>query len=273
MAWTAFPTVKTRVSGEGSGSRLVTVIPQNIVANSIDAYSNNIEDTKGHRQLPLDMAGAKLDKPAAGGFHWLTAHEEQAGQVRVASTVYFFAGSGGQNPTAMFMQQKHELEIIPQPYPREHSRYRANEDWKSLVRFNGKPLPDQKVNLETANGTKAGLVSDAQGVVTWHVPDDFATETAQKASAGHDHGRRSSDFVLAAEHAEGGKSYLTAFNGSYGPDAFDQRSLALGIGFTLLGMIGATPLLRQHKKDKKATGAKPASNVAAEKNNSTNREA
>lgn len=246
VAWTAFPTLKTRVSGEGRERRVVTVVPQNIVANSIDAYSNNLEDAKVHRQLPLDMAGARLDKPESGGFHWLAAREEQAGEVRVASTVHFFSDRGAQNPTALFMQQKHELQIIPQPYPREHSRYRANEDWRFLVHFNGKPLANRKVFLETANGTRTELVSDAQGVVTVSIPDDFKKVAQQKTAGGH--GRRSADFVLAVEHAEGGKSYLTAFNGSYGADAFDQRSLAMGLGFTLLGMIGAVPLLRQRKK-------------------------
>lgn len=253
-AWTAFPTLKTRMGNEGRERRVVTVVPQNIVANSIDAYSNDVEDARGHRQLPLEMAGARLGKPAAGGFHWLAAREEQGGQVKVASTVHFFSERGGQNPTALFMQQKHELEIIPQPYPREHSRYRANEDWKFLVRFNGKPLVDQWVRLETQNGTKADWVSDAQGVVTVSIPDDFKTETRQKAAGGHEHGRRSADFVLAVEHAEGGKNYLTAFNGSYGADAFDQRSLAMGLGFTLLGMIGAAPLLRRKDAKQATTG-------------------
>ncbi|MBI4938870.1 MAG: hypothetical protein HY846_11785 [Nitrosomonadales bacterium] len=257
-AWTAFPTLKTRMSGEGRERRIVTVIPQNIVASSIDARSNSAGDDRGRRQLPLDMAGARLDKPAAGGFHWLAAREEQDGRIRVASTVYFFSERGGQNPTAMFMQQKHELEIIPQPYPREHSRYRANEDWKFLVRFNGKPLANQKVFLETMNGTKTELVSDAQGVITVRIPDDFKEEPRKKPADAHDHGRRSSDFVLATEHAVDGKNYLTAFNTSYGPDAFDQRSLALGLGFTLLGMIGAAPLLRQRKDVKPAAGTKPA---------------
>lgn len=256
MAWTTFPTLKTRTSGESRERRVVSVIPQGIVANSIDAYSNDVGDASGQRQLPLDMAGAKLDKPKTGGFHWLAAREEQGDKVRVASTVYFFTGPGAQNPTAMFMQQKHELEIIPQPYPREHSRYRANEDWKFLVRFKGKPLASHKVFLETANGTRAELVSDAQGVITVRIPDDFETETRQRAAGDHSHGRRSADFVLAAEHGDytekGGKSYLTAFNGSYGPDAFDQRSIAMGLGFTLLGMIGAAPLLRHRKQAKQA---------------------
>ena len=258
MAWTAFPTLKIKMGGEGRERRIVNVVPQGIAANSIDAYSNDIKDAKGRRQLLLEMAGAKLDKPEAGGFHWLSAREEQNGKVLVASTVHFFSERGGQNPTALFMQQKHELEIIPQPYPREHSRYRSNEDWKFLVRFNGKPLAGQSVWLETQNGTKADLVSDAQGVITVHLPDDFNMEAGQKSADGHSHGRRSSDFVLATEHAEGGKSYLTALNASYGKDAFDQRSLAMGLGFMLLGMIGAAPLLRQRKDAKLGADAKSA---------------
>jgi hypothetical protein len=249
-AWTAFPILKTRVSGEGRERRVISVIPQGIVADRVDAFSSDIKDAKGRRQLPIEMAGARLDKPEAGGFHWLAAREEQPGKVVVASTVYFFSDRGGKNPTALFMQQKHELEIIPQPFPREHSRYRANEDWKFLVRFNGTPLANQKVTLETQNGTRSELLSDAKGLVALHIPDDFKPVPQQKAAGGHDHGRHGSDFVLAIEYAEGGKSYVTAFNGSYGPDAFDQRSLAMGLGFTLLGMIGAAPLVRQRKSEK-----------------------
>lgn len=103
------------MGGEGRERRVATVVPQGIVVNSIDIYSNNPEDAKGHRQLPLGMAGARLDKPASGGYHWLAAREEQGQQVRVASAVQFFSDAGGGNPTAMFMQQKQELEIIPQP--------------------------------------------------------------------------------------------------------------------------------------------------------------
>jgi hypothetical protein len=257
MAWTSFPTLKTRMGGESRERMVITVVPQNIVANSIDAYSNDIKGADIHRQLPLGMAGAKLDQPKAGGFHWLSAREELADKVLVASTVYYFSNPG-KNPTAMFMQQKHELEIIPQPFPREHSRYRSNEERKFLVRFNSQPLANQKVNLETQNGTKTELVSDAQGVITVHLPDDFKAETGEKTAGGRNRGRRSADFVLAVEHAEGGKTYLTGFNSSYGPDAFDQRSIAMGLGFTLLGMIGAVPLLRQRKPSKQPDANQPA---------------
>ncbi|HEX5339163.1 MAG TPA: hypothetical protein VFW53_12065 [Gallionella sp.] len=247
-AWTGFPVIVPKMGGMPKmGEMSISVTPKNIVANSIEAYSNDIAAPGMRRQLPLDMAGARLDKPAAGGFHWLTAREESGDKVQVASTVYYFSHPG-KNPTAMFMRQKNELEIIPQPFPREHSRYRANEDWKFLVRFNGQPLPVQKVYLETRNGSKAELRSDLQGIVTVRLPDDFKTVADEKPGEGmRSHGRRSSDFVLATELATGSKTYLTAFNSSYGQDAFDQRSMAMGLGFTLLGMVCAVPLLRQRK--------------------------
>ncbi|MBI5007145.1 MAG: hypothetical protein HZB95_08450 [Nitrosomonadales bacterium] len=252
-AWTLYPTLKARMSGESRETMKTAVVPQNIVTANIDAWSNNLKDVNVYRQLPVDMGGAMLDKPANGGFHWLSAREEEGETVRVASTVYPFNERGAKDPTAMFMQQKHELEIIPQPFPREHSRYRANEDWQFLVRFNGRPLPGQKVYLETSNGSMAEFVADAQGVVKVHVPDDFKAETERKGTGGHNHGmRRSAELVLATEHADGGKTYLTAFNSSYGPNAFEKRSLAMGLGFTLLGMLGAVPLLRQRKAEPKS---------------------
>ena len=180
-SWTLYPTLKARMSG-GNGETTTVIMPQKIVATGIDAWSSNLKDDNAHRQLALEMGGAMLDKPASGGFHWLSAREEQGDSVRVASTVQAFGERGAKDPTAMFMQQKYELEIIPQPYPREHSRYRANEDWKFLVRFNGKPLSGQEVYLETSNGSMSAFVSDELGVFSMHVPDDFkATRTRRDA--------------------------------------------------------------------------------------------
>ncbi len=250
-AWTLYPTLKARMSGDNRENMNTVIMPQSIVAESIDAWSNNLQDDKAHRQLSMEMGGAMLDKPANGGFHWLSVREEQGDTVRIASTVQPFGERGAKDPTAMFMQQKYELEIIPQPYPREHSRYRANEDWKFLVRFNGKPLSGQKVYLETSNGSMSEFISNAQGVLSIHVPDDFKAQEESKQAGGHNHGGRpGAELVLATEYADGGKLYLTAFNSSYGPNALDQRSLVMGLGFTLLGMLGAVPLLRQRKNEK-----------------------
>jgi hypothetical protein len=249
VTWTAYPLLKIRMNGASREQIVTSALPQNIAAGGIDAYSSDLNDANGHRQLPLGMAGIKLDKPASGGFHWLAAREVQGNKVLLASTVHSFGERGAKDPTAMFMQRKHELEIIPQPFPREHSRYRAGESWKFLVRFKGHPVVGQKVVLETQNGSKTEWVSDAQGVLTVQLPDDFKPEPEASANGGH--GMPGADFVLATEYAEGDKSYLTAFNSSYGKNAFDKRSLAMGMGFVLFGMIGALPLLRQRKTAKK----------------------
>jgi hypothetical protein len=244
--WTQLPVLKARMKGQDMSSRSYVMQPQNIAADAIEAWSNDLQDAQGHRSLAIGMGGAPLDKPATGGFQMLTAREVQGDSVRVASTVHYFGERGGKNPTAMFDQVKHELEIVPQPYPREHSSYRANEDWQFQVRFKGQPLAGQQVVLETSNGSRAEFMSDARGVVKVHVPDDFSAETEQ--SKGESHGmRRGADFVLAVSHSDGSLQYLTAFNSGYGEDAFTDRSLAMGLGFMLAGMLGAAPLLRNRK--------------------------
>jgi len=252
VQWTSFPRLKMMMGGEGGERKQVTLIPKNIALSSVDAYSNDVSAANMHRQLPYDLVLATLDKPATGGFHWLSAREEQADKVLVASMVYYMSERGSKDPTAMFMLQKNALEIIPQPFPREHSRYRANEDWQFLVRFNGFPIAQKKVMLETQNGSKAEFISDAKGIVTVHFPNDFKVGATQGGMGARNGDRRqSSDFVLAAELVNAKKTYITGFNGSYGPDAFSQRSLALGVGFTFLGMLGAASLLRNRKGAKK----------------------
>ena len=246
-SWTELPLLKSRMSGEDRASRSVTVVPQNIAPDSIEAWSNDLSDAQGHRVLPLEMGGAKLDKPVSGGFHLLTARETQGDTVRLASTVYYFGERGGKNPTAMFMQAKEALEIVPQPYAREHSRYRANEEWHFLVRFKGQPLAGYRVLVQTSNGSRQESLTDAHGVFTLRVPDDFKMK-----AEGNERGmRRGADLVLAVSHTEGATQYLTAFNSSYGEDAYASRDLAWGLGFTFIGMMGAVPLLRPRKTAKK----------------------
>lgn len=263
VQWTSFPRLKMMMGGE---RKQVTLMPKNIAPSSVYAYSNDVHAANMHRQLPYDLILATLDKPATGGFHWLSAREEQADKVLVASMVYYMSERGSKDPTAMFMLQKNALEIIPQPFPREHSRYRANEDWKFLVRFNGFPIAQQKVMLETQNGSKAEFISDAKGIVTVHFPNDFKAGSTQGGMGARNGDRRqSSDFVLATELVNAKKTYITGFNGSYGPDAFSQRSLALGLGFTFFGMLGAAPLLRNRKADKKGA-MKTAPAISTETN-------
>src|SRR5512135_2161804 len=59
VAWTGYPLLKTRTSGESRDLAVTALVPQNIVATNIDVWSNDLKDDHGHRQLALDMSGAK----------------------------------------------------------------------------------------------------------------------------------------------------------------------------------------------------------------------
>ncbi len=91
---------------------------------------------------------------------------------------------------------RHELEIVPDPLPREHGRYRESEKWRFLVRFNGQPLPGQPVTLETEFGTRTSFTTDAAGFATVLFPRDF-----KPAGKVEDHGRTLRE--IRAHHREG----------------------------------------------------------------------
>lgn len=90
--------------------------------------------------VPVTQGGFAVATRKAGNYHWLQARQETQQGIVSASTAHYFANPGPA-PTAMLQSPKGELEIVPQPLPREHWRYRSGETWAFLVRFNGRPLP------------------------------------------------------------------------------------------------------------------------------------
>lgn len=187
----------------------------------------------------------RQNDPKVGNYHWLQARGEEGREVRVANTVAYFSNPGPA-PTALLAQARSELELVPEPLPREHGQYRESEKWTFLVRFQGQPLDNQPVLLETEAGTRMPLASDAQGRVRVLFPRDMGNAKGTGPAAAGGHGRaRPGGFVLSTLYEVGGRRYLTAFNGSYGPDPERSRSLAAGLGFGFLGMVLAVPLLRR----------------------------
>jgi hypothetical protein len=147
----------------------------------------------------------------------------------------------------MLAQSIMPLEILPVDLPREHRHYRAGETWSFVLRRDGQPLADHPLLFESAQGSRTTLHSDARGRVALTFPDDFPELEAGDEHGGHRGGPRSA-FVLSAswQYADG-RELLTAFNYEYRPGAYAGKSLWLGGGFALLGMLAATPLLRRRK--------------------------
>lgn len=202
--------------------------------------------------VPVKVGGFRVGAGKVGNYHWLQAVEASPAGVVVATSAHYFANPGPA-PTAMLHLAKAELEIVPQPLPREHWRYRAGETWAFLVRFHGQPLAYMGVRLETSGGAAQVFRTDADGIVRVTFPDDVADEVAGTGrKGGHDHGQGGQNrFVLAVgANDTDGRYYLTGFNHVYGAAADAGRSLPIGIGFLALGGLIALPLTIRRKESK-----------------------
>lgn len=237
-AWTTQPLL---LPAGGRGERAAALVrPSGIAAATLNVYAPLGGAEAGRQTVAVDAAGARISPgtPQLGNYHWLIMREESPEQVKVASTAWYF-GNPGPSPKALLAETRHELEIVPDPLPREHAQYRESEKWRFVVRLHGQPLAAQPLTLETEFGSRSTFITDARGVATVLFPRDFQPQAKESG-----HGRPSAGFVLSTR-IETDRLYLTAFNLSYGPDADRQRSLAWGAAFGLLGMLAASPLLRR----------------------------
>jgi hypothetical protein len=202
-----------------------------------------------HQVVPLreGKLAVRTVGPRQGGYYRIAAMQPTETGARIAGTVLYFSNPGP-SPRAMLAQPAMPLEIVPASLPREHRHYRAGETWSFLLRGEGRPLADHPVLFETARGTRLSLSSDAQGRVEVPFPDDLPEVAEEAGHGGHRRGP-SSAFVLSAQwRTPAGRELSTAFNHEYRAAAYAGKSLWLGSGFALLGMLAATPLLRKRRE-------------------------
>lgn len=244
-AWTQQPLLlpDKLVRGERASAVLR---PQGLAAAQVTVYAPEGPAERLKVDYPVGADGARVEAatPKIGNYHWVVAREESDEEVRVASTAWYF-GNPGDSPKELLKMPKHELEIVPDPLPREHGSYRESEKWRFLVRFDGQPQPNQPVTLETAFGSRSTALTDVAGIATVLFPRDFKP-AEKKAEGGHEgHSPRRVPFVLSTMKESGGRKYLTSFNLTYGQDGERNRNLGWGAAFGLVGMLAAAPLLRR----------------------------
>jgi hypothetical protein len=243
--WTRLPVLVPAMSrgGERGGATLRLL---GIDASEVTVFAPGGPPERLSVAYPVGPEGAAFESATRqiGNYHWVVARQESDTEVRVASTAWYFSNPGPA-PTQLLEQPKTELEIVPQPLPREHSSYREAEEWQFAVRWNGLPLASQKVTLETEFGSRSSYVSDAQGMFVALFPRDFREQPSRGGGEESTMGPRRAKFVLGTEHEADGKLYLTAFNYTYSPDPARERSLGWGAAFGVLGMVAALPLLRR----------------------------
>jgi hypothetical protein len=247
--WTQYPLI-TPAMRKGERDRMSTgLVEKNIETDFFEVFAPDSSVEGARRKVAVEPEGTAIKAlPKLGNYYWVTARQEKEGQVTVASTPYYF-GEPGPAPTKMLLEQKHELEIIPQPLPREHGAWRESEKWSFMLRFNGQPLANTALRIETEFGTQSSFTSDEKGRVTVLFPRDFRPDEKKPGQGDHSHRPRRAKFVLATAHDDGGTHYLTTFNFTYSADADRNRDLLAGVGFGIFGMLLAAPLLRRKKLD------------------------
>ncbi|MBF0188255.1 MAG: hypothetical protein HQL50_10070 [Magnetococcales bacterium] len=254
-SWTDAPLLM--LQGRGRSSKKIRLVNSATDQVTVTGSQRDPDSNQPVRWTVPHLSGTAVTvtpKNGAGSYHWITASHENNGLVETASTAIYFS-MPGPAPRAMLNHPKHTLEIVPSPLPREHGHYRSTEQWMFLVRFKGQPLANQPLTFQSQHGPRFTVTSDAHGMTTVAIPDTFADTAASagKPTVGHGHRRPQAHFVLTTEHQADGTLYRTAFNHHYRPGPFFNKSVATGMGFMVLGMLAASPLLRKPKTKRRAS--------------------
>lgn len=112
--WTQYPLIAP-VMRRGERDRMSTGLTEkNIATDYFEVFAPDSSVANARRKVPVEAEGTVIKAlPKLGNYYWVTARQEKDGQVTIASTPYYF-GEPGPAPTKLLLEQKHELEIIPQ---------------------------------------------------------------------------------------------------------------------------------------------------------------
>jgi len=192
----------------------------------------------------------KVKSTGYDNYHALIASRQADGSTETAIRYVYMRGKpSGHSPSELMAAVKSELEIVPSPFPREHTRYQSNEQRFFRLLFKGQPLAHHNVHVETSFGTTFYANSDATGLLNITIPDDFTDIKV---------GRRNNpaaEWRITAVHNQGGHSYRTVFSADYYVNPSHWQPLSWGLITVAGGMLFTGVLsLRRRKNNLAGTG-------------------
>lgn len=211
-----------------------------------NAVVNYIDPSLKVLPLSSEDKASKFVLPDSGmdNYHALMA-ERKAEMLHESSLryVYMRGKPSGYSPDDLISNHKLPLEIVPQPMIREHWRFYTKNRHTFQVLFNEKPLLDSWVILETTNGSKFDSKTDAQGNVSFVLPDDFKDiKPGRRAN-------KPQDFVLRTVHIADNVTYKTNFSAKYSVNPSHWQSNAGGLLALSIGFISGLVIMRRHNKN------------------------
>jgi hypothetical protein len=189
--------------------------------------------------LSMKHGGVTLPGSGMDNYHAIVAEKDWGDHKEaVIRYEYQHGRPSKQSPSRLAAQQKTKFEIVPDPIPREHYRYHSQQRWGFLVRYDGAPVADLKVELQTSNGSRLEAVTDAGGRVEFQIPDDFPEVVKGERDS------RSGQFTLSGEYFQGGVRYTTQLNADYRVNPGHWQSTPLGLAVIGFGFVAGSLLGR-----------------------------
>lgn len=197
--------------------------------------------------LNLSDTAIILPKSSIGGYYALVLTHRSENRVDSAIRYLSQQGRPGKvSPTKLTAFPKSDLEIIPNPLHREHDRYTASKSYRFILYFQGKPLSNTVVTLETRNTPAQTYATDNTGAFSITLPNDF-----KNAKVGRNE-NKPSEFLLSTQYRSGEHLYKSTLSMPYSlnPNDFWQ-SQSYGAGVIAIGFLGGLVFYRRSKKGAK----------------------
>lgn len=186
------------------------------------------------QEQPLDIQNGQITFKPTGkdNYHALIVKRIHNNVEETAIRyVYGFGKPTGRSPSELTALSKSDLEIIPDPLPREHWHYKAGMQAAFIIHYKGEPVTPAKVSLSTSNASILQSNTDSQGRVVFNLPDDFA-ETLAGNNA-----NKPGEILIHVKHSDNQKQYASWLSADYEVNPAHWRKTDLGIMVASGGFI------------------------------------
>ncbi len=181
--------------------------------------------------LTAEHGHISLRPTGIDNYHAIVAEQDWGGMKEAVIRYEYMQGKpSGRSPSELTAAVKTDFEIVPDPLPREHSRYMTGRPAAFLVRYRGKPLSGIPVTLTTSNGSTVQAATNADGLVRFKLPDDFPLVKPGREN------NRPAEMQVGSEYKADTHSYRTVLSAQYHVDPQYWQSFEVGL---LIAAIGA----------------------------------
>jgi len=209
-----------------------------------NAHAHLILPDLSEKPLSFKQNTVMLPRPPMGGYYAMVAEGHYRNQTFSAIRYLSLHGRPCKvSPTRLTALLKTDLEIIPDPLHREHDLYTASKAYRFLLHFQGNPLINTAVTLETHDTPAHTYTTDQTGAFSITLPNDFKNVKVGRSE------NKPSEFLLTTQYHDGEHLYKSTLSMPYSLNPNDYwQSQSYGAGAIFIGFLGGLFLYRRSKK-------------------------